>query len=91
MKDAEIDKWIQAKPAFESACKAMPQLGISGSAGSWIWFGRMVMPILEKKGVAKRVPGRRYLVDSTVFDKAMFDVVINGEYKLPSQRQGVAA
>jgi len=91
MKDAEIDKWIQAKPAFEAACKAMPQLNLKGSQGSWIWFGRMVMPILERKGIAVRVPGRKYLVDSTRFNTATFEIIVNGEYKLPSQRQGVAA
>lgn len=85
MKPTEFDKWVPAKPAFEAFCAKYPQLNLTGSSGSWIWFGRMVLPHLEDSGVATRIPGRKYLVDSTRFESELFNLIVSGDYrrKLP--------
>ena len=85
MKSTEFDKWVPARPAFEAACKKFPQLNLTGSAGSWIWFQRMALPHLEDTGVAARIPGRRYVVDSTRFEAEFFHLIVSGDYrtKLP--------
>ena len=74
-------KLVSARTHWAEFCKAHPELGMTGSSHSWIWFSRTHAERLYASGAMFKSSSRRLLLDPAIFDPLAYAMLTGQEAK----------
>lgn len=70
--ETEVKRYRAAKAHWADFCETYPELGLSGSYSSWVWFARRFSARMLDAGALTRGPNKTLLTDPDRFNTAAY-------------------